>query len=666
MNFTKNLQQRRFLALSMGSALLLGLGACGADSSSAVSPDDDSNGVEISGSFNSTNLLMKNAKGTVGTMSTSLEELALVCSTLSIPAQTGIGAVSSTGEFSVTIPDAQGKKLACYVALASDTDEVLATMVFEDESEKNINGDNKKDTSHSVGGKATLGIVALDLNSGSATVNVANIEDTAAVTEVAGAGAWNVTGTWEFSKVPASEVPKGYQPICEGETNKDGEDCHGPGEGMKIFFQLVDGVKVSDATKPAYGMMMWQGSAESETAGLDAYNTCSGGGSNKKLGVDFADLIANGVNFTDNTAGVTEGSFIWSTLVTVENSDTIQNPSDGTPQDLDEGWKLKFAKTGWPIQTGCSQIDLRGKSVWRCVDKQGTAADATDDVYSFGLGGGCVITGTTTPVFLDDWNQFRRSVELPEEFPVCSNEPPAAPFADFSGFSCAGVYDSDGFGSGDAGVNVTCSNANGFSRQATPGLTGDIDNDLSSSFEWNRVGQIEEGTLCSSIATGASADELKLAQLKCYADAFYSSGLDNNPSVCVPRLRTNWAATTSEAFLLGNMDKPSAQVFANFVSFDSDGVLSMFNEEDDYQGVQAGEYEWTDCHVRSYGTISLNPKNKSGTEVTEVRAGYSETQVLIDNSKPACVGYFKDQDGTQNSAGAWSKVENFIFDMTKQ
>jgi|GEM_PF-4580165 len=651
MKITKQLNQSRFWALTMGSTLLLGLSACGGSDSPVALDTGGLNDIEISGAFSTTSMSKKSDQKMA-----ALGDLALVCATLTVPPQVGTGAVANDGTFSVTVTEAKGKKLSCYVASADNTDEVLAPLVFKDTTEKNINGEDKKENSRSIGGKASLGDIALDLDAGSATVDVANIEDSAAVTEVAGAGAWDVTGTWEFSKVPANQLPKGFLPICE----EDDNDCHGPGEGMRIFFQLVDGVKATDATKPAYGMMMWEGrGGSSPTAGLDAYNACSGGGANKRLGTSFASLISNGVDFTDNTAGVTEGAFSWSTSVTINDSDIVSTTG---AQDLIDGWKIEYAKTRWSIQTGCSSFSFRGKNVWRCVDDQGDGAGA-NDVYSFGAGGGCTVTGSpSTPVFVSDWSNMKGDASG-AGFPTCGNLTPAAPFADFQGSSCAGYYDADGFGSGDAAVAVTCTSANAFSHEANP-APEDIDNDLHSSFDWNNIEQIAAGTDCSAIS--AATDEGELAQLKCYSNAFYQARLDDEVALCVPRLRTNWAANDPDDFILGNMDKPSAQVFANFVSFDADGVLTMFDESDDYQGVKSGENDWTDCHVRSFGTISLAPQNKNGTSVTQVRAGYTDSQVLVDNNKPACVGYFKDQEGTQNSVGAWTNIANFMFGMTKQ
>ncbi|MEO5667799.1 MAG: hypothetical protein ABIR96_07065 [Bdellovibrionota bacterium] len=644
-------------AFIMGSTLLIGLQACSGSGAEAALAGLGANDVQITGSLSSSLLAVQSAHSApvYGAASADLSTLALVCATLSVPAQTGSGSVAADGSFSVTITDAKGKKLSCYIAPQSDKEEILAALVFKDHSDKDIDGNDKKENSRTLGGKAELGNIDLDLNTGSATVDTANIQESAPVTEVAGSGAWAVTGNWEFSKVAASELPKGYKPIC----SVSDSDCHGPGEGMNLYVQLVSGVK-NGTTTPAYGMMLWQGDdfMGGSTTSLQAYEACSGGTGVKKLGTTFANLQANGVDLSANTDGVTQGSFQWATSVNINNSSIVSQT--GT-QTLTDGWKIEHAMTRWPIQQGCSSVTFRGKQVWRCLDDENDG-NAANDVYSFGLGGGCVLTGTTTPVFMQDWNKFKGNVGGTIQ-PNCSNVTPASPFQDFQGNSCAGYYDDDGFGSGNDPVQVTCSNANGFSATAD-GAT--IDNALQSQFNWNNIAQIAQGTDCSAIATNVSPDSDKLAQLKCYTDAYYAANLDNDASLCLPRIRTNWAATTSADFLAGNSDKPKAQVLANFVNFDSDGVLTTFNEEDDYRGVKAGENDWTDCHVRSFGTLTMSPQNKSGTTATQVRASYSENEVLVDNSKPACVGYFKNENGTKNSAGAWSKVANYMFNMTKQ
>ena len=565
------------------ASLSLGLGACGKKSTDAGTSSD----VAISGTLSTSSLSVMSSD--FHPESVDLSTFTMSCVTFKVPPTAGTGSIGSDGSFSVTIPSAKNSKFGCFILDASE--DVVASMVFEDTSSKDINGDSKSESSVSLSGNASLGTVTLDLASGKATVDKSAIASSISTTTTTG-GDWSATGNWKFASY-GSTLPKGYSDICAA--GADHDTCSGPQIDMTIYLRQVDGKKYANGAATsdvARGLMIWESEA--------AFTSCG-----STIGSTNAEMQANGVDFSGDTA-TNKTAFAWATTLT--GSDT-----------LTEGWKSSAATASHDIQMGCTPYEYQGDRAWRCYD--GTN-------YTLDFGGGCVVTSTNTPIQIDNWSGMS-----------CGS--PSSVTAKHTGFQASEMSCSYTPQGGSA-TTITCSNERAVSASAD---FATINNSLP--FDFNNVAKINSGTSCSAISS--ATEESKIAKLKCYSDYFYQH--KDSASGCVPELRTNWSATTAAEFVEGDDQKPGSLFEANFYDIDANGVGTFTSDREDYRGVQAGENGYTNCRVREALNITIIPTDKSGTTVNNAQMEFSTESSLIDVSNPACVAYFKDQGGTKKDLG---------------
>ena len=172
------------------ASLGLGLGACGKKSSDSAGGTTDTS-VTISGTLSASSYAIASV-GDIKPQSVDLSDFTMSCVTFSVPPSAGTGEISQAGAFSVKIDNAKNSKFGCFILDAEE--DVVASMVFEDSSETDINGDAKSDSSVALTGDANFGTVTLDLASGKATVDKTQIASTVAAEDTSGSGYWSATG----------------------------------------------------------------------------------------------------------------------------------------------------------------------------------------------------------------------------------------------------------------------------------------------------------------------------------------------------------------------------------------------------------------------------------------------------------------------------------------
>lgn len=224
----------------------------------------------------------------------AIGDLDLYCVTFQLPPVAGTGDIGDDGKFELTL-EAKDTSVGCFILKSQ---EVLATLVFEDPTKKDMAGGSKSSERFGfAGGRSNLGNIVLDLATGKAVVDVSKIvsektKDTAA----AAAQAVDFTGSYTFTSA-GIDLPTGYSGACvrsESGERKD-DDCRGPSEGEKLWLKTVTGTDVASG-QPAHGLMIWQSE--------DLFNTCG-----KKLGFSYEDGKRHGIDLT--ASGVGEGQFDW-------------------------------------------------------------------------------------------------------------------------------------------------------------------------------------------------------------------------------------------------------------------------------------------------------------------------------------------------------------------
>lgn len=561
------------------AVLSLGLSACGGkDSGEAPGGGDDSTttdtAITISGTL-ATSARLRTSSLTP--MSVDLDTLSMRCVTFSVPPTAGVGDIDATGKFSFKLADAKGSKFGCFVL--DESEEVLASMVFEDSTEKDMSGENKTSSSIALSGDTNFGNVTLDLESGKAVVDKDQI--TTVTEDKTGSGYWDVTGTWTFASM-GSELPEGYDDVCPNVSGPS--DCNGPHDGESVFFKHIKGVKTG-TTEPRYGLMVWRDQA--------SYTACG-----SRLGTTFADLSSQGVDFTGASIG--EGAFIW-------NSTGL-----GDGGTLTEGWKSSAAQTDWDWAVGCGNADYSGDQGFRCYD-------GTNNTYRMEFGGGCRVASTSEPIQINDWSSLTGVTYT------------SSSSTHHSGFQVSTMTGTYTYSRGERTTSrVICENEWALSGVST---FTTINNSLT--FDWNNVTKVSSGTACSN----AAFNSYPLERLKCYAQHYQH--YSHEASGCFPDIRTNWAATNAADFVEVSY-KTNAMYAANFFDLDAKGVGTFHDEHEDYRGAKSGN-SWVNCRIRDGFTITLTPRNKSGETATSAIMEFASETILLDGDNGACTAFFKDQ-----------------------
>ena len=413
----------------------------------------------------------------------------------------------------------------------------VGVVKFQDTSEKDMSGNASSSTSIPLTGAVDLGNLSMDAN-GDVVVDVSTISTSVASTTVDSSTAFDFTGTWQFADYDGT-VPEGYTAMCaQGASN-----CDGPQIGMPIYFRRIAGKSFTpdstcaaavsgDTFDPNTGTCIGTTGSEDRFAlqvwlSDTAAQTCGGGASQYKLGfnneaakafaqVDFSGQSATTTDFFSWTSGYTDG---WKDTANAISQHQIDdcNPVEVTLAD------------------GVTKMPG-----WKCTDSNLN--------YNIGTQGGCKDTNGD-PVNVDDWGNITEA----NNSSVAAAGYPAGYYTDTKTYT---NQDPDGAGP-LAAMNFTCDfiSGNFDSDGAVDGTDTAGDSSAGTSFDYNLVNQlVAQNGACSGINT--STDAGKIAQLRCYADFLWQTGVEQNENLCVRHVDMDWSATDPAKFLLQNDGPP--------------------------------------------------------------------------------------------------------------
>ncbi len=181
------------------------------------------------------------------------------------------GTADSSGNFSCgPLPD--GVPFGCFVEQSGS---IVAVMAFTAATE-GVNGSTAQGTIVAGGGTTglSLGTVSVNLTTGTAVVNMANVTATggsAPATTSTGVSSWaNVerTGGWTIAALPSSQVPAGAHAPCAAGT----QNCNGPEVGQPVFLAQYQATDTSNNTH--LGVAIWNGSGATP---MTNYSACVNG-----------------------------------------------------------------------------------------------------------------------------------------------------------------------------------------------------------------------------------------------------------------------------------------------------------------------------------------------------------------------------------------------------
>lgn len=610
------------------AATMLGIGLGGAcskkKSESETAADSD---IVIAGSL----ALADSSESALRLAPSSLDELDIYCVSFEIPPVAGTGAVSAEGAFELTLAT-KDVSVGCFI-LADE--EVLGTIVFEDDSQTDMSGNAKQSDRYAfAGGKTNLGTFTLDLATGKAVVNVADIvREKAADTSGAAAAAIDFTGTYVI-KDSGVTLPTGYVGPCEPEGDK--KDCEGPPLDWPVYMKLVAGTDVKSGAA-RHGLMLW----DSE----ELFQACG-----SKLGFSYDDAKANaGIDLT--ASGVAEGEFDW-------DPNLVDGWKDQTATAKHSEMKMENVDdfAGYP---GMKQY-FKQYRTWTCADGQPCTESNPITKEGFNFFANTKETGCKNsagePMQLNDWGNMTCEHE---ELGGGLNKNTCSKEYEGDTVTCVhigGIFDSNGTPMANANTRYpddyvvyangpycdTNSNNQRDNSDGYPRWNGDSQSCDS--------GTLKDGDLCKDIDTSSVPGEM--AQLRCFAQAV--SNKRDQPSEggsCSREVRGNWSASTPEEFL-GNPNGPAkanGQIFFELFDFTSPTSGTMRGEERRFDGIQVGN-SWTDCEVINVFSIALSKYPDSDDLLAEM----VETSRNV-SAKPACVAEYGE-----------GKTQKMLFKFEKQ
>ncbi len=523
-------------------------------------------------------------------LTVNLSSYSVTCATLTPPIQTGTAAMDSSGNFSINIPDSNGQPMSCHMVDATGVS--VGDFLLTDSANKDMNGHDSVSSTIALHGNADLGTVNYDPDAKEVTVPKANVSSSLVDTSTV-ATVFDPTGAWTISAADFT-LPPGVASVCTGGGGGGGNNCDGPPAGQTIFMKLWKGAVVSSGAD-VYGLQLWENQA--------SFNTCGG-----KVGLPAAQQTAIGVSFSQQGTANADFSFATS----VNGFADLANNNILTNINLTENWKMSNAKSQYNIQTACGPHDLTVGGVnyansWRC------GPDPThSNHYQYQLGGGCFVSGTTTPINVDNWGNIN-----------CGAAVEDAPTKVVTS-TCTGTFTP----SGGSSTAVTCSNK--------WVITDSSDVPLSNgAFDWTALNgsQIPSGTLCSSgLFPNTPAGDI--ARLQCYSNYYWQSGMSHNSNACMPRVDTDWSASTAADFVHVDF-RPSALVFFDQYRPNTDGNGGqILTRQERYNGVNVNG-SWINCRVIESGGLSF--KKISPTKLLAI---YQSSSISTSTSKPACMAEF--------------------------
>lgn len=586
---------------------MLGIMGCTKSSSDSSSASSGSSAVSVSGTLSLSSTIQSMQKLTSMSVNgdsensvLALSSYSVVCSTSTVPPLSATAQVNTDGTFSLNIDGAVGQPMSCVLIDSDGTKK--ADFLIKNDSNKDMNGKSDRSAMITPTKDLKMGSVEFDPDSGEVTVSSTSISDSIASTAVS--SVFNPTGAWTIGGVDFS-LPSGVRSTCTQAESNSGS-CNGPPDGQQIYLKLWSGVKTADAS-PIHGLQVWDSEA--------GFNACGG-----KIGLPSSVKSEIGVDFSSN--GAADSTFSFATSVT--NFLDQVTSTTGTVT-LTDNWKMSTATLQHSVNPGCSATDITigGTSysmAWKCGPDNAS-------LYQVSLGGGCVVTATSKPVEVQDW----------------------------SGMTCPSVsIDSNGVRSqtctGNATVNSVSTAVTCVNKWAVTNSSNTVQTSSGVNFNWTdlNASQLASGNSCSSIANSGSSDSAKLAQLQCYSEYYYRSGLERSGAACLPRVDTDWSSSNPADFVKVNF-RPSQMVFFDqYKPFPDGSGGTILTRQEHYNGVQVNGNSWVNCKVIDTGGLSIKKISDS-----KLLATYQSSEISTSTGKPACMAKFS------------GKKTTFMFYLTK-
>lgn len=562
----------------------------------------------------------------------TLSELEIYGICFSTPPAIAQADVAASGAFSITLACAPGNAVTAIFRVKESQTEV-GSIVFEDNTKKDLNGNNKQSTSVVLNGDTNFGSIAIN-SDGKVVIPVSTISATAGSTTVAAGSAFNYNGSWQFSAVEASLIPanSGYTNAYAGCDLNTGTGCDQAGipAGMPITMLRLTGKEFTKngscnladtgsntfsgscpasagttGTTDVNAVSIWEGPASGSTGVIaSAINAC---GNKTGFTADEARAFA-AVDLTGFTPAIGGTSYTYGRITFTTPSgfggDTLLGSASGGGSA--QAWMKTDATSNWPVND-CTARQVTGtNSVSYTVNycratahldddsDAGTPSNndnppggAVDTISTFyfgnieGFGGGCV-GSDGKPLRVDNWGAIAPS--------SCTNS--SSPVAGISSQACTYTGAPT---SGAASQTFTCTFSHGMFTESGGNFTAANPTNLDHT-TLTYASLVSQGGFCKSIT--ANTDAARLAQYRCYANAYFQGG-GGGGSGCSTRFNFNWNATSAADFVIDEgRGKPRGNFMTNIVTYSPDGTTMFINdEEDEYREIRGSGSASVRCEL---------------------------------------------------------------------
>jgi hypothetical protein len=347
-------------------------------------------GSRTAASYNDNSRMAFDEIESLATASTALTEYGVRCVTLSGTPQAGEGTCNTSGSFSLSIAEATGVPIGCFVLKGTS---VIAMVAFEGTS-TGIDGQAQREGTYVAGTGATglnFGTINVDLAKGQAIVTKAAVKEEGSSAPGTVSGTWaDMTGTWQIKS--GGNVPDGYAKVCPPGT----QDCQGPSENETIYFAQY---AATDGSGGAHtGMALWKDQS--------AYTSCVMG-SGKGEGAQLPSGWTTSSRLQDPLALTT----------------TIPDPLSGKPQAHGGQYLCNLKSSLVTNSTTCLSIltdtALSNGTAWAAGSSQtgagNTGTNGIDDHWGLtpaqcslhcSINSNWESSGSCTGEFAVDWNGF--------------------------------------------------------------------------------------------------------------------------------------------------------------------------------------------------------------------------------------------------------------------
>jgi hypothetical protein len=338
------------IAIALGSFILAGCGGGGGGGGKSGGSTASSH-VTLSGTVAAPQLAGMAGGGPHTLATGDFSGYSLYCVTFSTPARSGSGQFDMNGMFSLTLADAAGLPMGCFITNAADNS-IVTTLTFTVGPPSGL-GDGTSGSATFPGGTYTI-TINFDPVTKTATADVQNVAGGGTSSEPATFDPAALAGPWTIQCAAVGSSSPSVSDEGGSGSGGDDQDEHCRIDGSSVF---IDVVSATVDGAPVYALGAWPDQATFEAAGkTEGMAGTLPDGVTAVISL-IPESFVTGAIPTAKFNGFTSANFDYDTL-TMAAADAW-NYLNGPDVDTDLGWSV-----GNHVDTACAVTVLPPGSAW--------------------------------------------------------------------------------------------------------------------------------------------------------------------------------------------------------------------------------------------------------------------------------------------------------------